>query len=80
MIPNMYHYLDMQRLIAGSQHGFVHGKPYLTNLTEYFQEITKRIDEGSVVDVIYVNFNKTLMRSCMLCLCERLDCMESKGS
>ena len=32
----------------------------LTNLIVYFEEITKWVDEGSPVDIIYLDFQKTI--------------------
>eukprot|EP00061_Rhincodon_typus_P012497 g38263.t1 len=52
----VYMYLEWQDLIMDGQHGFVHGKSYLTNLTEFSEEVTKKVNEGRVVDVIYIDF------------------------
>ena len=30
----------------------------LTNLIEFFEEVTKMIDEGKAVDVVYMDFSK----------------------
>lgn len=38
------------------QHGFVQGKSCLSHLTEFFEEVTTNIDEGSAGDVIYMDF------------------------
>eukprot|EP00061_Rhincodon_typus_P015190 g42725.t1 len=51
-------YLESQGLIRDSQHGIKHGKSCLTNLIEFFEEVTRRIDEGRAVDVIYMDFSK----------------------
>lgn len=48
-------HLDKQGLIRNCQYYFVKGRPCLTNLFEFFEELTKCID---VVDVIYMDFNK----------------------
>ena len=34
------------------------GKSCFTNLTEFFEEVTKCVDEGRAVDVIYMDFSK----------------------
>ena len=34
------------------------GKSCLTNLIEFFEGVTKKVDEGSAVDVVYMNFSK----------------------
>ena len=54
-----YMYLERQGLIRDSQHGFVCGKSCLTNLIKVFEEVTKWIDQGRVVDIIYMDFSKT---------------------
>ena len=48
----------MQGLIRDSQNGFVSGKSCLTNLIEFFEGVTKKVDEGSAVDVAYIDFSK----------------------
>ena len=51
-------HLEMQGLIRDSQHGFVSGKSCLTNLIEFFEGVTKKVDAGSAVDVVYLDFSK----------------------
>ena len=43
-------------LIKGSQHGFMSLKSCQTNLIEYLNTLTKLVDEGYDVDVIYLDF------------------------
>ena len=45
-------------LINPSHHCFLKAKSCLTNLLCFFEEITKWVDEGSSVDVIYLDFQK----------------------
>ena len=45
-------------LIRETQHGFTVGKSCFTNLLLFLEEITKNIDEGIPVDVIYMDFRK----------------------
>ena len=40
------------------QHGFLKAKSCLTNLLCFLEEITKWVDDGSPVDVIYLDFQK----------------------
>ena len=40
------------------QHGFLKARSCLTNLLCFFEEITKWVDDGSPVDVIYLDFQK----------------------
>jgi len=44
--------------IGLSQHGFVKGRSCLTNLLEFFEEITRKLDEGEPVELIYLDFKK----------------------
>ena len=54
----MIDFLDKHKLINPSQHGFLKARSCLTNLLCFFEEITKWMDEGSPVDVIYLDFQK----------------------
>ena len=55
----MMDFLIKQKLINPSQHGFLKAKSCPTNLLCCFlEEITKWVDEGSPVDVIYLDFQK----------------------
>ena len=56
-----YHMMDFlvkHKLINTSQHGFLKARSCLTNLLCFFEEITKWVDDGSPVDVIYLDFQK----------------------
>ena len=55
---HMMHFLLKHRLINQSQHGFLKARSCLTNLLCFFEEITKWVDEGSPVDIIYLDFQK----------------------
>ena len=55
---HMMDFLIKHKLINPSQHGFVKARSCLTNLLCFFEEITKWVDEGSPVDVIYLDFQK----------------------
>ena len=45
-------------IISASQHGFMQKKSCLTNLVEYLDVLTKLIDDGHSVDVVYLDFSK----------------------
>ena len=49
--------LERNNLISDLQHGFVRGRSCLTNLVEFFEEVTKTVDEGRAVDVVYMDFS-----------------------
>ncbi len=55
---HMMDFLIKHKLINPSQHGFLKARSCLTNLSCFFEEITKWVDEGSPVDVIYLDFQK----------------------
>ena len=55
---HMMDFLVKHKLINPSQHGFLKARSCLTNLLGFFEEITKWMDEGSPVDVIYLDFKK----------------------
>ena len=54
----MMDFLVKHKLINPSQHGFLKARSCLTHLLCFFEEITKWVDEGSPVDVIYLYFQK----------------------
>ena len=51
-------FLIKHKLRNPSQHGFLKSKSCLTNWLCFFEEITKWVDEGSPVDIIYLDFLK----------------------
>ena len=53
-----YSHLEISGRISERQHGFVKERSCLTNLIEFFEEVTKMIDEGRAVDVVYMDFSK----------------------
>ncbi|XP_069792574.1 uncharacterized protein, partial [Narcine bancroftii] len=54
----IYKYLEVQGLLGSNQHDFVRGRSCLTNLIEFFEGVTKKVDEGKAVDVVYLDFSK----------------------
>ena len=55
---DMVHHLTTHSLIRLSQHGFMKSKSCQTNLLEYLDTLTRLVDEGHDVDVIYLDFAK----------------------
>ena len=55
---NILTHLRTYNLINRSQHGFWAHQSCLTNLLEFLEIVTKLIDEGHNVDVIYLDFSK----------------------
>ena len=54
----MIGFLLSNKLICSSQHGFLPGRSTLTNLLEYLETLTRLVDEGHSVDVLYLDFRK----------------------
>ena len=56
-----YHMVDFlvkHKLLNSSQHGFLKARSCLTNMLCFLEEITKWVDVGSPVDIIYLDFQK----------------------
>jgi hypothetical protein len=51
-------HLENNDLIKKSQHGFTKGRSCLTNLLEFIEDITKIVDRGEGLDIIYLDFQK----------------------
>ena len=51
-------FLDRHELIHSSQHGFRSGRSCLTNLLEYLEYVSRELDEGKLLDVVYLDFSK----------------------
>eukprot|EP00061_Rhincodon_typus_P005156 g24348.t1 len=54
----IYAHLEANGLISDRQPGFVRERSCLTKLIGIFEEVMKMIDEGTAVDVIYMDFSK----------------------
>ena len=59
---HMMAFLVKHKLINTYQHGFLKARSCLTHLLCFFEEITKWVDDGSPVDVIYLDFQKAFDR------------------
>ena len=55
---HMMEFLVKHKLLNSSQHGFLKARSCLTNMLCFLEEITKWIDVGSPVDIIYLDFQK----------------------
>ena len=51
-------YLEGNNLLNNSQHGFRRGRSCLTNLLIFLDKVTRMVDEGNDMDVIYLDFAK----------------------
>ena len=54
----MVDFLVRYNLLNPPQHGFIKAKSCLTNMLYFLEEITKWIDEGSPVGILYLDFQK----------------------
>lgn len=59
-------------LINESQHGFLKNKSCATNLLEFLEAITSEADNGSPIDIIYLDFSKAFDKVPKLRLMEKL--------
>ncbi|GAB0185682.1 mitochondrial enolase superfamily member 1 [Grus japonensis] len=60
---NMWDVQDNQ-VIRPSQHGFMKGRSCLTNLISFYDKVTRLVDEGKAVDVVYLDFSKVFSTIC----------------
>ena len=51
-------HLAENKLITSSQHGFTAHRSCLTNLLEYLETLTRLVDEGHCIDIVYLDFSK----------------------
>ena len=55
---NIVNHLEKFHLLRDSQHGFRKGRSCLTNLLDFMETVTKYLDDGQPVDLIYLDFAK----------------------
>ena len=55
---DIVNHLNRNMLIRTSQHGFMFSKSCQTNLIEYLDTLTKLVEAGHSVDIIYLDFAK----------------------
>ena len=55
---NITNHLEQNGIIRDSQHGFRSGRSCLTNLLYFMEIVTKQVDKGLPVDVVYLDFSK----------------------
>ena len=53
-------HLTTHSLLLQSQHDFTKGRSCLTNLLLFLEDVTKAIDEGKPMDMVYLDFSKAL--------------------
>jgi len=72
-------HLNKYSLIKSSQHGFTKGKSCLTNLLEFFETVTKEVDQDNSVDLIYLDFAKAFDKVPYMRLFKKLECHGLNG-
>ncbi|PKU27232.1 rna-directed dna polymerase from mobile element jockey-like [Limosa lapponica baueri] len=50
--------MEDTQVIRPSQHRYMTGRSCLTNLISFYDKMTRLVDEGKAVDVVYLNFSK----------------------
>ena len=59
---HMVDFITRHSLINQTQHVFLKGRSCLTNLLDFMEHISKWADDGSSVDVIYLDFQKAFVK------------------
>ena len=59
---HMVDFLVRHKRLNSSQHGFLKARSCLTNMLRFLEEFTKWIDEGSPVDINYLDFQKAFYK------------------
>lgn len=56
-------YMKGKRVFKSTKHVLTTGKSCFTNLTTFYVNVTSLVDEGRIVDVIYLNYSKAFTTS-----------------
>ena len=75
----IYKYCTENNLLTDTQHGFRKNKSTASNLLEFTDDILKYVDKNDNVDVITVDFSKTLNKIWHDKLLHKLNCYDISG-
>ena len=68
-----------KHVTGNSQHGFQRGWSPQTNLIEFMDRLTRWVNEGRSVDVIYFNFSKAFDKVCHKRLAVKMEAAGVRG-
>ena len=68
-----------RHVLTNSQHGFRCGRSPQTNLIEFMDKVTKWVDDGKCVDVIYFDFSKAFDKVCHRRLAVKMEAAGIRG-
>ena len=75
ILETISRHMNNKKIIRSSQQGFTKGKSCMTNLINFYDEMTVLVDEGRAVDIVYMGFRKALDTVSQKILLEKLLCM-----
>ncbi|GAB0207040.1 mitochondrial enolase superfamily member 1 [Grus japonensis] len=58
ILETISRHMKDKKVIRNSQHGFTKRKSCLTNLINFYDEMTGLVDEGRAVDIVYLDIRK----------------------
>ena len=73
-------HLERHQLLKSSQHRFMSGKSTLSNLLEYLEDLTKLVDQGHSVDIVYLDFAKAFDKVPHVRLLKKCEGLGIRGS